>query len=133
MYMVLSGSVTSAGTTRTFGSGQYSYFNARMVTDHRDVTCGVTGSSTYRVIGENAVDTEYATTQRCGSTTFQSNGGLETRLVNSHVLVSGLSRQITTGPAGGSIVVCVYADFDVTTATCADFAAACDLPQSSCD
>ncbi|EKD50054.1 MAG: hypothetical protein ACD_62C00670G0004 [uncultured bacterium] len=130
LFVTFSGSIGSYGTTRTFGDGLYNYFRVRMATDTQDITCSVSGSSTYTVLGENSIDTDYSITYTCPTSTIIHDGGIEGGLVNSHFLISGSS---TYSLSSGRSVVCVYADFDVTTATCADFAAACDLPTTSCN
>lgn len=86
-------------------------------------TCHMTGSST----GSGSSVT-YNLNGYCGSSNFSHTGTVSGAMnASNHFIVNGSAVYVVSGSSGGRIVRCNYTDFNVTTATCPDYAAACGL------
>jgi len=87
-------------------------------------TCHLSGTST----GSGASVT-YTLEGYCGPTNFSHTGSMTgtMRAADNHFIIGGSAVYTITGSSSGRIVRCTYADFDVTAAPFADFAAACGL------
>lgn len=85
--------------------------------------CRMSGSSTGS--GESVT---YNLNGYCGSSNFSHTGTVSGAMnASNHFIINGSAVYVVSGSSGGRIVRCTYTDFDSTTATCPDYAAACGL------
>ncbi len=89
-------------------------------------TCHMSGGST-----ASGSSVTYSLNGYCGSSNFSHTGTVSGAMnASNHFIVNGSATYVVSGSSGGRIVRCNYRDFDVTAATCPDYAAACGLSES---
>jgi len=116
----IDGNIVITGTTVTYNDLTVHW--VCIVGDTEFRTCHMSGSSTGA--GDSVT---YNLSGYCGATNFTHTGTVSGALINSHFIVNGSAVYTITGSSSGRIVRCTYSDFDVTTATCAEYATACGL------
>lgn len=85
-------------------------------------TCHLSGSSTGS--GDSVT---YNLNGYCGATNFGHSGTVSGTMRDGHFIINGSATYTITGTSSGRIVRCTYSDFDVTAATCSEYATACGL------
>jgi len=128
----ITGAIEISGTTVTYGAGagDIVVLWACITGGSAFHTCHMSGTTTGS--GESV---SYNLNGYCGSTNFTHTGSLTgtLRAADNHFIISGTATYVVTGTSSGRIVHCSYSDFDVTTATCAEYATACGLnPTIAC-
>ena len=116
----VTGSVVITGTTVTYNDLTVLWVCISGGGDTH--TCHLSGESTGA--GDSVT---YNLNGYCGSTNFTHTGTMSGTLRDSHFIINGSAVYTITGSSSGRIVRCTYSDFDVTTATCEDYAGACGL------
>ena len=128
----MSGSIRIEGTTTTYGAdGDTIRVEWACDTGGSPIqTCYMTGTIT----GVSDMS-EYNLSGYCGASSFTHTGSMTgtLRAADNHFAIFGVAVYTVSGSSSGRIVRCRYDDFDVTAATCADYAAACGLsPTVAC-